>query len=470
MMKKDNSFVSDFETRVRNALVSYHVLHSAGGASACCTGTDSPLAGVSAARALVGAAVSGGADSVSLLVSLVHILGTDSVRVITINHNMRPEAETAGDAAYVLSLCKSLGVQCSVVTLERGEVAGAAHENGWSDEEAARILRYRAFESFIKNNNIKYLCLAHNQNDNLETLLMRFLQGSGSEGGSGIAPVRDVYSSGDAEHNLCGHDSCDMPEYIRPLLSIPRCDIERYLTGQNISWRTDATNSDNRFLRNKMRNLLMPELDEIMPGWRSAVLSGSEKTRDDNDALESETEKVQWHSTGDELTMTLSDFFSLPRAVQRRMMYHSFSLLGIESRVPYSLVQSVMGLTGSESAGGENLARNANFCLSAGGVCVSADGGVISVKKVSDKATESGFFGILKEEKKCIRSIQSGDAVRAKDGSMRSVSGILSSWKVKSTDRNKIRVVQDLAREGQPISAVLGSGAGYQDWIVTKES
>ena len=148
----------------------------------------------------LGVAVSGGADSVSLLVSLCNLCKPCSVplKVITVNHYIRQESETCGDVEYVKQLCQSLKDQCydvslTITELKKGQVASFADEKSIGIEAAARELRYEAFEKFIEQNNLTCLCLAHNKNDQLETLLMRFLQGAGTDSAAGIPQVRGKY-------------------------------------------------------------------------------------------------------------------------------------------------------------------------------------------------------------------------------------------------------------------------------------
>ena len=110
------------------------------------------------------------------------------------------------------------------------------------DDYVGRIGIGRVARGTMKvNENVSCVCLAHNLNDNIETVLMRFLQGSSFEGLSGIKFVRE--------------------KFVRPLLNISRLDIENYLKLQNIKWQTDKTNYDNKYLRNKIRLDLIPFLD-----------------------------------------------------------------------------------------------------------------------------------------------------------------------------------------------------------------
>ena len=145
----------------------------------------------------IGIAVSGGADSVSLLVALSHLSKEFNVplKVISINHNLRDEKESLSDVKYVECLCNEIiktGVDLKffAVNFPKGKILEIAAERNKGIEEAARFLRYKAFDEFYANENISCVCLAHNLNDNIETVLMRFLQGSSIDGLSGIKSVR----------------------------------------------------------------------------------------------------------------------------------------------------------------------------------------------------------------------------------------------------------------------------------------
>lgn len=415
---------TDFEKRVLDGLVRCGVA-----ADTVCT-----------ARPL-GVAVSGGADSVSLLRALTAIFGAEALRVVTIDHNLREERESAGDAQFVSDLCARLGVPCTMVAFARGDILREATRRGRGIEEAARFLRYRAFTHFAAQENVTALCLAHNQNDMMETLLMRFLQGSGAEGGFGIARRRGAV--------------------VRPLLDVSRADIEAYLRALGQDWRTDATNGDTRYLRNHIRKKLVPLLDESFTGWKTALASGAEKSFDDNEALQARADTFVWAREGDALSLSAAAFFAEPRAVRRRILFAALNLRGGAERFPYRVVRTVLGWTGSE---------HRSVC--AGGTEISVISGKIVIKNRSNKATESGFLAILDNggdggTVRLMRSIQSGDRIRMKDGAMKSVQKVLSDWHVRAEDRAQIALVQDVSQQGQPIVAILGAERGYSDWIVT---
>ncbi|MBD5426141.1 MAG: tRNA lysidine(34) synthetase TilS [Treponema sp.] len=413
--------VTDFEKRVLSGL------------ARCGIAAD-----VVCAERPLGVAVSGGADSVSLLRALLAAFGAARLRVITVDHNLREKEASAGDAQFVDSLCARSDVPCTTVVFARGDVLREAARRGRGVEEAARFLRYRAFDDFIAREKLTALCLAHNQNDMLETLLMRFLQGSGSEGGFGIARRRGAI--------------------VRPLLDVSRADIESYLRGLGQEWRTDATNDDTRYLRNQIRKKLLPLLDESFAGWKTAVMCGAEKSFDDHAALQAQADAYSWTRDGDTLWMSAAVFFAEPRAVRRRMLFTAFNQCGGAERFPYRVVRTVLGWSADE-----------DHAVCAGGREISVVSGKIMVKNRQNKATESGFLAILNGGGvvRVVRSVQSGDRIRMKDGTMKSVRDVFGDWHVRREDRARIPLVQDMSLPGQPIVALLGAELGYSDWIVT---
>ena len=124
----------------------------------------------------IAAAVSGGADSIALLTILHRILPENAVlKAVTVNHNIRPSEETEGDAEFVQAYSRSLGVECVRIDIPRGRVEEFSTAFDCGTEDAARRLRYEAFERFKADCGVDFICLAHNRNDQLETVLMRFI-------------------------------------------------------------------------------------------------------------------------------------------------------------------------------------------------------------------------------------------------------------------------------------------------------
>lgn len=426
-----------------------------------------------------GAAVSGGADSVSLLMALGSVCKKYSIslKVITVDHNIRSAEESGGDARFVKELCDQLGVPVVVKVFEPGKVSAVAIERGNGVEEAARFLRYSAFEEFCKCEGCGFVALAHNRNDQVETVLMRFLQGSGTDGLCGIQQRRGIF--------------------VRPLLKTGRDEIEAYLEARDVSWRTDATNFDVHFLRNRIRQELVPFLAEKFPGFDKALLNGAEKAGLDKAYFDELRDDAFWKVSekGDSISVQRNLFCKLPSSLQVRQLYSGFDLLKVGGRIPYSVVKSFLEL--AEKGVGK---------VECGLAVMECSGGHLWVKKADLIATESSFFAIIdrngslefpgftvrtelcspedlslgakvcfESEKDvvvlekvpvpfCVRSRQLDDYVRTKSGGMKSVSDVLSDFCVR--DKNSVPVLQELYSPDQRILGVIGSVLGFENWIV----
>ena len=434
----------------------------------------------------IGAAVSGGADSIAMLTVLFHILPKNmELHVVTVNHNIRPAEETEGDAGFVQSYCEKLGVDCFRVDIPRGKVDETARAFGCGMEDAARRLRYGAFADFKKTFALDYVCLAHNMNDQIETVLMRFLSGGDSASLSGIPPVRDFF--------------------LRPMIGISRGDIEKYLSARGVDFRTDMTNFDTSMLRNKIRHKIIPMLDTEFPGWRGSVYSLSNKLREDSVVVEgvaaSSLEKILFESGESGCSFDSESFSRLDMAIRRRVVYRALNLVGPGARVPYRFVDSICRAGPGKMDGWRD---------NAAGISVEKKCGRIFLCKYSGQATESGFsviidgpghwsagpwevsvfrsgdsvslglscgFGaenVISMPNLCFpfmfRSRQIDDSILTSDGRFRAVSKILDDWKCGGGKRDLVPVVQELSTVDQMLSAVLGSPLGFRDWIVKKVS
>ncbi|MDR2746946.1 MAG: tRNA lysidine(34) synthetase TilS [Treponema sp.] len=207
------------------------------------------------------AAVSGGADSTAMLAALSRLRerGNFSLMAAHVEHGIRPAGESRGDARAALALCAGLGLPCRVLSIRPGKIAAAGRRRGIGVEAAARHFRYRALIREALRLGAGAIVTAHTADDNLELCLMRVLRGSGP-GGLGRMPVSRSITTGKGSLFI-----------LRPLLGLYRGDIESYLAALGLSWRSDATNSDERFLRNRVRAKLVPLLDKEFPGWRRGL-------------------------------------------------------------------------------------------------------------------------------------------------------------------------------------------------------
>lgn len=190
-------------------------------------------------RIVVG--VSGGADSVCLLLVLKELQEEYNLTlfVVHVNHGLRGQ-EARNDQEYVEQLCKELNIPCHSVSVC---VSTVAKEQGYSLEEAGRILRYDAFQKEYTARGCNKIAIAHNKNDQAETILLNLARGSSIEGLTGIKAVRETV--------------------IRPLLGVTRSQIEEYLKEKGIAYCTDSTNLLDEYTRNKVRIHILPALSQV---------------------------------------------------------------------------------------------------------------------------------------------------------------------------------------------------------------
>ena len=196
-------------------------------------------------------AISGGADSTALLYAIVSLKNEDflssDVICAHINHRLRG-ADADGDEDFVVTLARDLQLP---VTARRVDVRGFARENKLSIETAARQLRIENLLDIAKENNCGWIATAHHKNDNAETILHRFVRGTGFRGLAGIWPTRIVAQD---------------IRLARPLLCVSRNEVIEYLQKRNLKWRTDHTNADCTYTRNFIRHRLLPELQKDCTG------------------------------------------------------------------------------------------------------------------------------------------------------------------------------------------------------------
>jgi tRNA(Ile)-lysidine synthase len=220
---------------------------------------------------------SGGADSVALLLLLEELRETLGITLeaVCVEHGIRGE-ESRSDARFVEELCRKKQISCRIYPVD---AAGYAKAQGLGLEESARILRYEAFRTRAKElkktgyGAVK-LALAHHMEDNAETMLFQLSRGSGLSGLCGIAPVR-------AEGEIF---------VIRPVLWADRGQIEAYLEEKGQPYCTDSTNADPSYSRNRIRQMVLPELETVNAKAVSHMNRTAEQLREIRDYVEQEIE------------------------------------------------------------------------------------------------------------------------------------------------------------------------------------
>ena len=209
------------------------------------------------------AAVSGGPDSTALLLALTSLRSEGfTITAAHVNHHLRGEASDA-DEAFVRALCAAQEIRFE--TADGAIDPAAIRELGV--EAAAREVRYRELKKVRERTGARYVLTAHHQDDQAETVLMRIVTGSGIERLSGIAPAT-------ADHVL------------RPLLEVPRAELARLLEDRGIDARLDHTNTESRFLRNRIRQELMPLAAQYNPRVAETLARLARQVRERSQAFE----------------------------------------------------------------------------------------------------------------------------------------------------------------------------------------
>jgi len=233
----------------------------------------------------VGAAVSGGADSVALLRLLMDLRAeTGAVpTVVHFNHQLRG-AESDRDERFVAELAANLGLE---FYCEHGDVRAYAAAKRLSLEAAARFMRYAYFRRLLKEGVVNCVATAHTLDDQAETVLLKAVRGSGSRGLAGIYPKlqmsgferRGPSARISAVRTQPRRNACS-GAIIRPLLGTRRQDLEAYLQNLGQSWRDDPSNRDLRHARNRVRHGIMPRLERnLNPAVREALAETAEIAR-----------------------------------------------------------------------------------------------------------------------------------------------------------------------------------------------
>jgi tRNA(Ile)-lysidine synthase len=233
------------------------------------------------------AAVSGGADSVALLLLLhaanaqpCNALGA-GLSAVHVHHGLRGD-EADADMAFVQQLCLRLEVPLHICRASVPDRIIHSRAAGQPEtvEEAARNLRYDLFRQLIADGRADSILTAHTLDDQAETVLMKLLRGAWTEGLSGIHPVVLVPS---ATHT---------GKILRPLLAVRRAELVAFLDSRHQPWRTDFSNADEAFTRNRIRHTVLPVLRAENPAIDQALANLAELAREDEARWNSELSRI----------------------------------------------------------------------------------------------------------------------------------------------------------------------------------
>lgn len=272
-------------------------------------------------------ALSGGADSVALVLALKE--AGISVGVAHLDHGTR-DGVSAEDAEWVEAFAQSLGVSCVV---KQVDVPALADVSERSFEEFARAVRYDFLVEMARAGGYDLIATGHHADDQAETIMMRIVRGTSLTGLKGIPGVGDW----------------DGVPIVRPLLDVTRADIEAYVRGRGVEYREDHTNTDPKYVRNRVRHRLMPLLrEEFNPQVDEALHRLSQVAKDEDALLDALCERAyQVCVQGAEIHR--EPFGVLHRAEQRRLLVriaHETGALADFDRIEEAVAFVVSGTSG----------------------------------------------------------------------------------------------------------------------------
>ena len=281
--------------------------------------------------------VSGGADSVALLAVLNHLSPAWRLTLTAAHFNHKTRAdESDRDETFVRTLCKSIGIAVVCGSLKEG-----TRPRGLSTEDFLRRSRYGFFKKAQRKAGANRIALGHHQGDQAETVLMNVIRGAGLAGISGIPPVRNAGT------------------LVRPLIDCTRREIVDYLADERLSFVDDSSNTDERFLRNRIRAHLMPELEKrYNPAIHEALCRLANVFRVDNDYItrEAQLRLAHWREgrvREKPLEVPIAELNVLHPALQRRAILElAREISTADAAIGFEHVQAVLNLAGGTNPGG----------------------------------------------------------------------------------------------------------------------
>ena len=280
--------------------------------------------------------VSGGADSLCLLSCLIE--GGFTLLVGHLDHALRQSS--AAQARSLSQYIDGLGLP---FFSQREDVGQYARQNKLGIEEAARVCRYRFLLGIARAQGAQGVAVGHHADDQVETVLMHFLRGSGLSGLSGMQP-KSYLNAIDPELPL-----------FRPMLTIPRQEILAYCREKDLEILDDESNTDPSFFRTHLRHELIPLLEKDNPGFRQALGRTALTLSADRQLLEELADEASKHvlasAAEGSLTFKREAFLAAPLSLQRLMLRQAFGRLKPDSRdLGFEAVERALDAVGSGSA------------------------------------------------------------------------------------------------------------------------
>ncbi len=319
--------------------------------------------------------VSGGADSMSLLSVLLELRKEYELNIVVvhINHGLRGE-EANQDMDYVESFCRDRNIEFRKNIYDIGRIA---KENHISTEEAGRMKRYEAFYTVLHEyeeiSGIKgKIAVAHNMDDSSETVLFNLFRGTGLKGLTGIPPARD--------------------SIIRPLLCVSRKEIEEYLKASGIEYRTDKTNFEDEYTRNKIRLNLLPYIEENINTCAKEHIQNTANMLSEIDGYLEEQGRAAYEETtrkskDESITINQIQYIEYHKVIRRIILRNAiYDIAGKLKDITLTHIEDVMELMNRQVGKSINLPYNIKAVRTYEG---------ITIKKITNPKVENDVNGVF---------------------------------------------------------------------------
>lgn len=437
-----------------------------------CVGEFFAAPPLSARPATVLVAYSGGPDSTALAVALARHAGATGItlELAYLDHGMREGPERERELAFVQERAAAWGCPIHVERIPEGQLRRNAAAENRSIEDVCRRERYRFLHRVANAVCASWIAVAHTRDDQHETLIMRFLQGSGP-GGLGGMPER----SGSV---------------IRPLLGVTREHVHAYLLERNEPYSIDSTNTDEAYLRNRIRHRVLPALREAIPGYEAGLSAVAGKMADVHSHLERQAEALLAPGDTHEPGIPVERYLAADAAVRSEAAYLLADRAGAASgaRIPHRFIRTIAHLDGRKAIRGGTVAAGH-------GLEFRVDHGRLTARRRIVRPEEKGYLVVAIPEREyrlgdllhfrvcqreapvgdesavwlpartarqplCVRSRRIGDTLSAPEG-RKSVKKLFNDWNVPAYLRTIIPICED--RDGP--FAVWGSPFGYPNRV-----
>ncbi len=389
----------------------------------------------------IGLAVSGGADSMVML--HLYMEAQADIVVINVEHGIRGEASVE-DSEFVRAFCVEHGIPCRVVGVNAPEYA---QKHGLGIELAARTLRYKVFDEMLASKEVDCIALAHHMDDQVETIFMRLLRGTGIRGIRGIV---------------------DRPGYIHPLLGVTRDEIKAYAEEHDIKYREDATNLESAYTRNYLRHEVLPSIKVRFPQYAKAIIKLGKAAEETEDYMMGQI--VRATKEGDGIGLPISVLDAHP-AIAKKSIAEALRSIGCDHDIESTHLTALVKLKDAENGAKINLPFGYDAYRSYDRLRIIPRRERCTYNEKFDLGTEYAFGGyrysfveydaIVKgltfdaesiPEGAVVRTREEGDRFRRCGGREKKLSDYLTDIKIPRYMRDKLLLIAC----GQKVYAILG--------------